>query len=41
MSIEVIVYELYLEYDKHKCEGVWLIIEYEVFGHHTIMLSCF
>jgi len=40
MNKKVIVYELYSEYNKHGCEGVWLLIEYEVFGYDTIMLSC-
>jgi len=41
MSMKVIVYELYSEYNKHEREGVWVIINHEVFGHDTIMLSCF
>ena len=35
------VYELYSEYNEHECEGVWVIIKYEMFRHDTIMLSCF
>jgi len=41
MTLEVNVYELYSKYYKHECEGVCVIIKYEVFGLDTIMLSCF
>jgi len=37
--MEVIVYELYAGYNWHKCEGVWSSIEYEVFGHDTIIFE--
>ena len=29
------------EYNKCGCEGVWLLIEYEVFGHDAFMLVLF
>jgi len=40
----VIVYELYLEYNKHACKGVQLIMvycKYEVYGHSAIMFDLF
>ena len=39
LSMEVIVYELYVGYNWHKCEGVWSSIEYEVFGRDTIIFE--
>jgi len=39
ISINVFVYELYLECNGHECEGVWLIIKYEVYRHDTIVFE--
>ena len=35
----MIVCELYSEYNGHECEGVWLIIKYEVYRHDTIVFK--
>ena len=37
----MIVHKLYLEYNRHECESVWLSKEYEVFGHDMIMFELF
>ena len=34
--MKVIVYEFYSECNKHGCEGVWSLIEYEVLEHVSI-----
>jgi len=39
ISINVIVCELYSEYHSHECEGVWLIIKYEVCRHDAIVFE--
>jgi len=37
--MNMVVYKLYSEYNRHECEGVWLIIKYEVYGHDMIMFK--
>ena len=39
ISINVFVCEQYSEYNSHECEGVWLIIKYEVYRHDTIVFE--
>jgi len=39
ITINVFVCELYSEYNGHECEGIWLIIKYEVYRHDTIVLE--